>query len=138
MIRRPNCWAESAEFALNYAQDTSESAPVRFMRRGLKAALGFDFIHAWRNRHAILQSDVIWTHTEQEHLAVALVLLMNAKKGGAFRITKPELARLRTAKPKRFAVPANTLVVGDTYGFHARRRSTRPSCRIEIWASSLA
>lgn len=75
--------AESAEFALNYAQDASESTPMRFMRRALKAACGFDFIHAWRNRRAILQSDVIWTHTEQEHLAVALVLLMNAKKGGA-------------------------------------------------------
>ncbi len=58
------------------------------------------------------------------------------KKGGAFRISKPELAKLRTAKPKRFAVPANTLVVGDTYGFHARRRSVRPSTRIEIWAYS--
>ena len=75
--------AESAEFALNYAQDASENTPVRFARRALKAALGFDFIHAWRNRRAILQSDVIWTHTEQEHLAVALVLLMSAKKGGA-------------------------------------------------------
>jgi hypothetical protein len=75
--------AESAEFALNYAQDASESTPMRFLRRGLKAAFGFDFIHAWRNRGAILQSDVIWTHTEQEHLAVALVLLMHAKKGGA-------------------------------------------------------
>lgn len=58
------------------------------------------------------------------------------KKGGAFRITKPEMARLKSAKPKRFAVPANTLVVGDTYGFHARRRSTRPSARLEIWAYS--
>ncbi len=58
------------------------------------------------------------------------------KTGGAFRITKPEMARLRTAKPKRFAVPANTLVVADTYGFHARRRSARPSVRLEIWAYS--
>ncbi len=58
------------------------------------------------------------------------------KKGGAFRIGKPEMARLGSAKPKRFAVPANTLVVADTYGFHARRRSTRPSARIEIWAYS--
>jgi hypothetical protein len=58
------------------------------------------------------------------------------KKGGAFRITKPEMARLGAAKPKRFAVPANTFVVADTYGFHARRRSTGPSTRIEIWAYS--
>ncbi len=58
------------------------------------------------------------------------------KKGGAFRISKPEMAALRAAKPKRFAVPANTLVVGDTYGFHARRRAERPSVRLEIWAYS--
>jgi hypothetical protein len=58
------------------------------------------------------------------------------KTGGAFRITKPEMAALKSAKPKRFAVPANTLVVADTYGFHARRRSTRPSMRLEIWAYS--
>ena len=58
------------------------------------------------------------------------------KKGGAFRITKAELARLTHRKPKRFAVPGNTLVVADTYGFHARRPSQRPSARIEIWAYS--
>lgn len=74
--------AESPEFALDFAKDSRETAPVRFARRALKAALGFDFIHAWRNRQAILDSDVIWTHTEQEHLAVSLVLLMLAKKGG--------------------------------------------------------
>lgn len=74
--------AESAEFSLDYSQDADESAPTRFLRRALKAALGFDFIHTWRNRRAILQSDVIWTHTEQEHLAVALLLLLNARRGG--------------------------------------------------------
>ena len=58
------------------------------------------------------------------------------KTGGAFRITKPEMAALRAAKPRRFPVAANTLVVADTYGFHARRRSTRPSMRLEIWAYS--
>jgi hypothetical protein len=58
------------------------------------------------------------------------------KKGGAFRITKSEMAALRSAKPKRFPVPANTLVVADTYGFHARRPSARPSMRLEIWAYS--
>jgi hypothetical protein len=58
------------------------------------------------------------------------------KKGGSFRITKAEMARLKATKPKRFSVPANTLVVADTYGFHARRPSQRPSARIEIWAYS--
>ena len=58
------------------------------------------------------------------------------KTGGAFRISKADMAALRSAKPKRFAVPANTLVVADTYGFHARRPSAGPSMRLEIWAYS--
>jgi glycosyltransferase involved in cell wall biosynthesis len=74
--------AESEEFALNYSHDAAESKPVRFVRRALKAALGFDFIHTWRNRRAILESDAVWTHTEQEHLAVSLLLLMNARRRG--------------------------------------------------------
>lgn len=74
--------AESDEFALDYSRDAREHAPMRFLRRALKAALGFDFIHTWRNRRAILQSDVVWTHTEQEHLAVALLLLLQARRGG--------------------------------------------------------
>lgn len=74
--------AESEEFALNYSRDAAESKPVRTMRRALKAVLGFDLIHAWRNRRAILDADVVWTHTEQEHLAVALLLLLHARGRG--------------------------------------------------------
>ncbi|HTH58864.1 MAG TPA: glycosyltransferase [Paraburkholderia sp.] len=74
--------AESDEFALNYSRDAAESKPVRLVRRALKAALGFDFVHTWRNRRAILDSDAVWTHTEQEHLAVSLLLLLNARRRG--------------------------------------------------------
>ena len=54
---------------------------------------------------------------------------------GSFRI-KPGGARLASAsaRPRAFAVPANTLVVADTVGFHARGFSARPSRRVEIWA----
>ena len=31
-------------------------------------------------------------------------------------------------------MPANTLVVADTFGFHARGPSVRPSLRVELWA----
>jgi len=72
--------AESDEFALTYSQDARESAPVRLLRRGLKAVLGFDLIHTWRNRAEILRSDVIWTHTEHEYLSVALLLLLNGRR----------------------------------------------------------
>jgi hypothetical protein len=53
---------------------------------------------------------------------------------GSFRITPEELGALGLPAPRAFAVPANTLVVADTVGFHARGLSTRPSTRVEIWA----
>ena len=53
---------------------------------------------------------------------------------GSFRIDAAELAGLGLVPPRAFAVPANTLVAADTFGFHARGPSTRPSLRVEIWA----
>lgn len=53
---------------------------------------------------------------------------------GSFRIEESELAALGLPPPMRCAVPANTLVVADTVGFHARGPSVRPTCRVEIWA----
>ena len=53
---------------------------------------------------------------------------------GSFRIRADELERLSLPPPKAFAVAANTLVVADTVGFHARGFSARPSRRAEIWA----
>jgi hypothetical protein len=44
------------------------------------------------------------------------------------------LRRLGYGEPVAFAVPGNTLVVGDTVGFHARGPSLRPAVRIEVWA----
>jgi hypothetical protein len=53
---------------------------------------------------------------------------------GSFRIDRSELPQLGLPEPRSFAVPANTLVVADTSGFHARGPSTRASTRVEIWA----
>jgi hypothetical protein len=53
---------------------------------------------------------------------------------GSFRVGREELVRMNLPAPKAFAVPANTLVVADTVGFHARGFSARPSKRVEIWA----
>ncbi len=52
---------------------------------------------------------------------------------GSLRIEQAELADLGLPGPQAFAVPANTLVVADTSGFHARGPSVRPSLRVEIW-----
>jgi hypothetical protein len=53
---------------------------------------------------------------------------------GSFRARAEDMARMKLQKPVAFAVPANTLVVGDTVGFHARGLSARPARRVEIWA----
>lgn len=52
---------------------------------------------------------------------------------GSFRIGPSELAGLGLPAPQHFAVPANTLVVADTFGFHARGPSRGASVRIELW-----
>jgi hypothetical protein len=56
-------------------------------------------------------------------------------KGGAFRVADEQLPLLRLPPRRVFAVPGNTLVVGDTFGLHARGLSARPSIRVEIYAS---
>lgn len=53
---------------------------------------------------------------------------------GSLRVGRVELAALGLSPPIALAVPANTLVVADTSGFHARGVSARPSARVEIWA----
>ena len=53
---------------------------------------------------------------------------------GSFRVRAEELTALGLPEPVRFAVPANTLVAVDTYGFHARADSDHSTLRVEIWA----
>jgi hypothetical protein len=51
---------------------------------------------------------------------------------GSFRIRSGELAALGLPPPRRMAVKANTLVIADTYGFHARSVSHRATLRVEL------
>ena len=53
---------------------------------------------------------------------------------GSFRIRPDELPALGLPEPTHFSVPANTLVIVDTCGFHARAGSHRQSVRVELWA----
>ncbi|WP_420143189.1 phytanoyl-CoA dioxygenase family protein [Sphingobium sp.] len=53
---------------------------------------------------------------------------------GSLRVQPEELPDLGLPQPRAFAVPANTLVVADTFGFHARGESSERSTRIELWA----
>jgi hypothetical protein len=54
---------------------------------------------------------------------------------GSARVDKAELAAMGLGLPVRLVVPANTLIVADTFGFHKRARARRPSSRLEIWGN---
>lgn len=62
--------------AMTSSVDHPEGKFGRLVRLGLRAILGFDVVHAWRNRAAINAADVVWTHTESQHLAVSQVFAL--------------------------------------------------------------
>jgi len=49
-------------------------------------------------------------------------------------ISRDELSEVGLPQPELISAPANTLVVADTFGFHARGASAEPTTRVEIWA----
>lgn len=51
---------------------------------------------------------------------------------GSFRIPPDKLYELGYGEPRRVAVKANTLVIADTFGFHARTPSDKKTLRVEI------
>lgn len=53
---------------------------------------------------------------------------------GSFRITPQQLKEFGFAEPIKFNVKANTLLIADTFGFHARGESASSATRAEIWA----
>lgn len=83
--------------------------------------------------HQLTPARLAW---ERARSLIARDGLDRLSSRGSLRIAEAELAGLGLPPPTRFAVPANTLVVADTNGFHARGLATRPSTRIEIWADS--
>ena len=51
---------------------------------------------------------------------------------GSFRVTDAELEEMGFA-PRKFCVPANTLVIGNVYGFHRRGEALAASHRMTVW-----
>jgi glycosyltransferase involved in cell wall biosynthesis len=67
-------WAQEEGCTIEYSEDQHENWVGRALRLGVRLLLGFDFIHAWRNRRGIGNAEIVWTHTESQHLAVLLLL----------------------------------------------------------------
>ena len=56
-----------------YSEDKDENRLQRAFRLGMKFLVGTDIVHAWRNRRGIYESDIVWTHTELQYIAVLLL-----------------------------------------------------------------
>ena len=55
---------------------------------------------------------------------------------GSFRATPEDLISMGMGKPIGLSVPANTLVIANTHGFHRRGDAAKRSMRTEIWSIS--
>jgi hypothetical protein len=102
-------------------------------------------IKAWFFLHEVAEADGPLTYVPGSHLPTRRRLAWQRAEsiraarrggGGAFRIPAAQLPRLRLPPARRFAVPGNTLVVGDMFGLRARGASLRPSVRVEVYAIS--
>jgi hypothetical protein len=80
--------------------------------------------------HRLTPERIAWERTRSIGIAASDRL----SQRGSLRVRPDELPALKLPPPRRFAVPANTLVVVDTCGFHARGNSDKPTVRAEIWA----
>lgn len=58
---------------VSFSKACHETVVGKMLRYGARLLLGFDFLHAWRQRREFQTADVIWTHTESQYLAVAAV-----------------------------------------------------------------
>lgn len=101
-------------------------------------------VKAWYFLHDIVEEEGPFTYVAGSHKLTPRRLAWHKRKsiqasrkpdGGSFRLQAKDLKYLHLPQPTAFTVPANTLVVGDTFGFHARGPSSRPSVRIEIYAT---
>ncbi|HEV2596578.1 MAG TPA: phytanoyl-CoA dioxygenase family protein [Sphingomicrobium sp.] len=80
--------------------------------------------------HRLTPQRVAW----EQQRSIAIHDSDRLSQRGSLRIRPEELDGLALPQPKRFAVPANTLVIVDTCGFHARGSCSKPTVRAEIWA----
>ena len=74
--------AASDGWRIEHSQDADEGRITEFVRRCLTRLLGFDLIHAWRNRRKLFAADIVWTHSERDHLAALLLRWLRGRRRG--------------------------------------------------------
>lgn len=114
-------------------------------------ALHADTFHsslkAWLFLNPVLEDEGPFTYVRGSHLFTPQRLAWERRRSlanpqeidrlsarGSPRVVPDDLLAMNLGPPEGLAVPANTLVVADTLGFHARGASVRPGERVEIWS----
>ena len=72
--------AEEMGCRVTFSKSKPENRLEKLCRLGVRAIFGADLVHAWRNRASIRESDIVWTHTESQFLAVAMVGVLLRKR----------------------------------------------------------
>jgi len=68
--------AEGLCNGVTYSVDAPEGWFQSLVRKALFKALGFDVMHAWRNRDRIDRADIVWTMLECDYLGVLLIFAL--------------------------------------------------------------
>lgn len=133
--------AEDHGVRVVFSQDAVEGPLIALTRKAVRIVLGFDLAHAWRNRRRILAADVVWTHTESQHLGVAAVLgLVGCRSGAGPRLLAQSvwlfdrwngLSWLRRALYRVLIRRADVLTVHSTMNRDIAR-SLFPDSRVEL------
>ena len=81
--------------------------------------------------HKLTEKRIEWEYRQS---LIASADSNNYNAEGSFRITPEELSQIGHFTPMKVTVPANTMVVADTYAFHSRAVSFRHTVRVELHA----
>ena len=115
--------AESMGWRLTYSVDKPETFLSNFVRRALTRLLGFDILHAYRNRKLITSADIVWTMEEVQFLAVCAlpVLLPRTKRIRLIAQTVWLFNKWNTFSSMRCAMLRKLLLRADALTFHSRQ-----------------
>jgi len=115
----------------NYHLDTFHTtAKGWFFLRDVEMADGpFSYVPG---SHRLTKGRIEW---EQEQSLIASNHPDGHHALGSFRATISDIKAMGYEDAVPFPVPANSLVIADTHGFHARCVSSRPSTRLAVYGS---
>jgi hypothetical protein len=111
--------AEAMGCRIAYSRSDRERPLGKLARFAVRAAAGFDLVHAWRQRNAMANAEVVWTHTESQYLAVSTVLLMTRTRSKLLGQTVWLMDQWASLNPLRRALYRVLIRRVDVLTFHS-------------------